>query len=142
MKKVLSVLAFSFLLAFSANAQNDSQDLSKELERMMQQMEQMMKGFGSWMEDAPFLMDTSIVHEFYFSPDSLMQDDMIRSMEEMMRHWSMQDFSGFDELLKSIEEFMPPMPEGGYMIPPPEDLPEGTTPPAKKKKKKRKVTKI
>ena len=143
-------------MVFSAQAQNDSQDLQIEIDKMMEQMQEMMKGFGTWMGEAPMFLDTTIVREFHFpaeefdgmmeqfpmegltnmmfkfSPDSLMNSDMFKGMEDLMQQWSNQDMSGMEDLFKDFEKLMPE-----YQNP---QVPSDPDAPKEKPKKKRKTT--
>ena len=123
MKKRLSIFFVAFLIGLSLQAQSSNEDLRMEMDQMMLQMQEMMKGFGDWIGDAPILMDTMIVREFHFpaddlnsmmfqfSPDSLMKSDLFRGMEDMMHQWSNQDMSGMEEFFKDLEKLMPIQPE-------------------------------
>lgn len=156
MKKLFTILSLTLLMTFSAQAQHNNQDLQLEMDKMMEQMQEMMKGFGTWMGDAPMLLDTTIVRKFQFSPDdlegmmnqmpmddmsnfffqfspdSLMQKDLFKGMEEMMEQWSNQDMSGMEDFLKDFEKLMPELqnPQG----------PVDPNTPKEKPKKKRKTT--
>ncbi|MFT4663894.1 MAG: hypothetical protein ACI8YQ_001615 [Polaribacter sp.] len=156
MKKLVTILSLVLLVGFSAQAQNNNQDMQLEMEKAMEQMQEMMKGFGSWMADAPMFLDTTIVREFnfspeglqemmeqipmddmsnlffQFSPDSLMQNDMFKGMEEMMEQWSNQDMSGMEDFFKDFEKLMPE-----YQNP---QRPVDPNTPKEKPKKKRKTT--
>ncbi len=156
MKKIFTILSLVLLMSFSTQAQNNNQDMQLEMEKMMEQMQQMMKGFGSWMGDAPMFLDTTIVREFnfspeeldgmmnqiplddmgnlffQFSPDSLMQNDLFKGMEDMMEQWSQQDMSGMEDFFKDFEKLMPE-----YQNP---QRPVDPNAPKEKPKKKRNTT--
>jgi hypothetical protein len=135
MKKILSVVTLVVIMTISAQAQNSQQELQSEMDKMMLQMQEMMKSFGSWMGEAPIFMDTTIVREFHFpaeefdgmieqfpmddlshmffqfSPDSLMNSDMFKGMEQLMEQWSTQDFSDMEDFFKELEKLAPTTPE-------------------------------
>jgi hypothetical protein len=153
MKKILSVFTLVVVMTISVQAQNNQQELQSEMEKMMLQMQEMMKSFGSWMGEAPIFMDTTIVREFHFpaeefdgmieqfpmddlshmlfrfSPDSLMNNDMFKGMEQLMQQWSTQDFSDMEDFFKELEKLAPATPEN-------DGTPkEKETAPAQKKRK-------
>ena len=64
MKKILTILSLVLLFSASVQAQNDKEELQREMDMMMKQMQEMMKGFGTWMGEAPMIMDTMIFREF------------------------------------------------------------------------------
>jgi hypothetical protein len=135
MKKLLSVCTLLLLLTMTAKTQNSQQELQSEMEKMMQQMQEMMKSFGSWMGEVPIFMDTTLVREFHFpaeefdgmmeqipmddlshmffqfSPDSLMNGDMFKGMEQLMEQWSIQGFSDMEDFFKELEKLAPTSPE-------------------------------
>jgi hypothetical protein len=135
MKKILSVCTLLLVLTMAARAQNSQQELQSEMDKMILQMQEMMQRFGSWMGEAPIIMDTTIVREFHFpaeefdgmieqfpmddlsgmlfqfSPDSLMNSDMFRGMEQLMEQWSTQDFSDMEDFFKDLEKLAPVTPE-------------------------------
>ena len=148
MKKLLSIISFVLLLSMAGQSQNNNDALNQDLDRMMQQMEQMMKGLGNWIGEAPMMMDTTIIREFHFptdelngmmyrfSPDSLMNGELFQGMEDMMQGWSDQDWSGMERFFQELGDQLSTFPDSDIK---PEDPAEDKAAP-KNKKKKRKTT--
>ncbi len=149
MKKLI-LATFLFISSFQfATAQENFDDLFKEMEKMQQEMIKQLGQMNLEGSGLQFFMDTTIVQKFGdldigFNDELLQQLDpkmfegLLGQMQEELSKMDEEDWAEIGKLFKNFENIIPMTPQTNT----PGDSTDPKDKPAKKGEKKRKIYKM